>query len=226
MRSSNEVFKALREVALKESLEQEAAVHVSEASTDPADEAYDRVQGYPSLLGFIEKGLDAVRKEWEHAKKMTDGAKRYGGQHIMALDLLSGGPLRSLQDLRDDVNDAISTVERIVKEGSRGRGMIGARTEANGNGEEEDESLADTIERLVGWNRVIAKLDGTESDIKKAVKAAEGKDFQEVLLQMSLALEQLGDVAGVGTKLTGQHGAESAVKRASNELVYLRRGLK
>lgn len=98
---------------------------LAEVETDPADEAYDLITKWQNLERFVLKGATDLINAFKKAASDVEGAKRYGGQHLAALDLLGGRPLDAAKSFEELGQSVVSSIEKVVSRGKVGRGSMG-----------------------------------------------------------------------------------------------------
>lgn len=97
----------------------------TEMMEDPADEALKLLKTHKNLARVIQKKVDAVSASMGSANSQAVRSGKFGGAALAALDLIEGGPLSALKDLRNVVGEAVRHIDNVVKRGSRGRGSLG-----------------------------------------------------------------------------------------------------
>lgn len=134
---------------------------------DPADEAFDLLKTSAELGKMIQQKLDAVLRAFGAAKQQAERLDKMGaGGALASLDLIAASPMKALHDLRKLVDEAISEIDRVVKHGSQGRGMMGRR---------------ENLERYLGWlDSKIASL--SEASPKPYKKPTPDNDYSPELL--------------------------------------------
>lgn len=94
---------------------------------DPSVLAYEMITDHKKLKAMLYRHVDDAMKEWVLAAKEVEGAKRYGGKHIAAADMLQydQGPMKSLNKLRSEIDRIISHVSQVAGDARRSRGSMG-----------------------------------------------------------------------------------------------------
>jgi len=100
---------------------------LAEVETDPADEAYDLVTKWQNLERYVLKGATDLINAFKRTASDVEGAKRYGGQHLAALDLLGGRPLDAARNFEELGQDIVNSIENVIAKGKVGRGRMGRK---------------------------------------------------------------------------------------------------
>lgn len=94
---------------------------------DPSVAAFVMLRDHQKLKGMLTSHVDDAVAEWARAFKDVHAAKRYGGEHIAAADLLQSdkGPMKALVKLRSEIDRVISHVQGVARDARRSAGSMG-----------------------------------------------------------------------------------------------------
>lgn len=134
---------------------------------DPADEAFELLKSGAELSKMLQTNVDSVTRGMSMAKSQAERLAKMGaGGALAALDLIGATPLKALKDLRMLVDQAITQIESIVKQGAHGRGMMGRK---------------ENLDRYLSWlDRKLASLSEASSEPYK--KPTPDNDYSAELL--------------------------------------------
>ena len=84
-------------------------------TTDPAVEAYSMITEHQELSDLLQAEVTAVLTAFSETAEIVHQHKRWGGEHIAALDLLGQRPLSSLKHFEEVAASLRGAVEEVLR---------------------------------------------------------------------------------------------------------------